>query len=172
MDYFFLSSLNQNTPIRLAVSYDIACQWSKNIKSRVDEYPVTFSLLHHLISYFIPKWHILAHRSECQQNFSFNYSPHVGRTDGEAPERGWAAQDGVANSTKGMGPGSRSDTLDDHFGDFNWRKIVNMGEFPSLLLPTSTHHPPSFHTSSQDKRGCSSPRKTCHRVPRVLDIHQ
>ncbi|KAJ8522798.1 hypothetical protein ONZ45_g627 [Pleurotus djamor] len=27
-----------------------------------------------------------------------------------------------------MGPGSRRDTLDDHFGDYNWRKVINMHE--------------------------------------------
>ncbi|KAG6826461.1 hypothetical protein H0H92_015732, partial [Tricholoma furcatifolium] len=43
---------------------------------------------------------------------------------GEAPERGWAAINAVANSMKEMGPGSRRDTLDDHFGDYNWRKIM------------------------------------------------
>ncbi|KAF8995521.1 hypothetical protein BDZ89DRAFT_920324, partial [Hymenopellis radicata] len=54
--------------------------------------------------------------------YSFNTTPKVGRTDGEAPERGWAASNGAAASTKEMGPGSRLDTLDDHFGDQNWRK--------------------------------------------------
>lgn len=51
----------------------------------------------------------------------------MGRTDGEAPERGWAAMNGLATSTKEMGPGSRRDTLDDHFGDYNWRKVISMG---------------------------------------------
>lgn len=32
----------------------------------------------------------------------------------------------MANSTKEMGPGSRHDTLDDHFGDYNWRKIMSL----------------------------------------------
>ncbi|KAJ8508653.1 hypothetical protein ONZ45_g9101 [Pleurotus djamor] len=60
----------------------------------------------------------------CQVNYSFNLTPDVGRTDGESPERGWAAMNPVASSTKEMGPGSRRDTLDDHFGDYNWRKVV------------------------------------------------
>ncbi|KAF8228024.1 hypothetical protein L208DRAFT_270288 [Tricholoma matsutake] len=28
-----------------------------------------------------------------------------------------------------MGPGSRQDTLDDHFGDYNWRKVSSMFTF-------------------------------------------
>ncbi|KAH9477994.1 hypothetical protein JR316_0010227 [Psilocybe cubensis] len=62
----------------------------------------------------------------CQTSFSFNFTPGVGRTDGESPERGWSSANGIASSTKEMGPGSRNDTLDDHFGDYNWRKIIGM----------------------------------------------
>ncbi|KAG5634322.1 hypothetical protein H0H81_002404 [Sphagnurus paluster] len=69
-----------------------------------------------------PKFHLPTHKPECHVNFSFNFTPHVGCTDGEALECGWAAINAVSSSTKNMGPGSRRDTLDDHFGDYNWRK--------------------------------------------------
>lgn len=52
----------------------------------------------------------------------------VGRTDGEGIERNWSEMNGVANSTSEMGPGSRHDTLDDHFGHHNFRKYVGIGE--------------------------------------------
>ncbi|KAG5651245.1 hypothetical protein H0H81_009341, partial [Sphagnurus paluster] len=32
----------------------------------------------------------------------------------------------MASSTREMGPGSRRDTLDDHFGDRNWAKITQL----------------------------------------------
>ena len=51
----------------------------------------------------------------------------MARTDGEAPEQGWSDTNGVASSTKEMGPGSRRDTLDDFFGDYNWRKVAQLG---------------------------------------------
>ncbi|KAG2114604.1 uncharacterized protein F5147DRAFT_743818 [Suillus discolor] len=72
-------------------------------------------------------FHLKVHIDECQRNFSFNWSKHVGQTDGEAPERGWSNINRVAMSTKEMGPGSRQDTLDDHFGDWNWKKITALG---------------------------------------------
>lgn len=126
MDYMFLSSLNQNAPKQVVVSYDIACQWSVNLRDRVSIYPSIFSLDDNDFTYLIPKWHINAHRTACQTTFSFYYTPYVGRTDGEAPERGWAAINGIASSTKEMGPGSRRDTLDDYFGDYNWRKVITI----------------------------------------------
>ncbi|KAF6759469.1 hypothetical protein DFP72DRAFT_1063837 [Ephemerocybe angulata] len=50
----------------------------------------------------------------------------VGRTDGEAPERGWSISNQLASSTREMGPGNRRDTLDDNFGNLNWTKTVGM----------------------------------------------
>ncbi|KAK0211960.1 hypothetical protein IW262DRAFT_1301412 [Armillaria fumosa] len=126
MDYFILSTLTCDTPPDLVISYDIACQWHKNFFIRMGKYPTQLRLhqIESNILYLVPKFHLPAHILKCRNDFSFNFSAKVGRTDGEAPERGWAATNALANSTKEMGPGSRRDTLDDHFGDYNWRKII------------------------------------------------
>ncbi|KAJ7584477.1 hypothetical protein C8J56DRAFT_1005073 [Mycena floridula] len=130
MDYFFLSSMRQNIPRAIVLSYDIACQWGKNLAQRCLTYPTSLTYgfaTASSIRYLVPKFHLPAHIPICQTRFSFNFTPAVGRTDGEAPERGWAAVNAVATSTKEMGPGSRRDTLDDHFGDYNWRKVTVLG---------------------------------------------
>ncbi|KAG6895616.1 hypothetical protein C0992_000364, partial [Termitomyces sp. T32_za158] len=127
MDYFFLSSISNGNLLPLVISYDIACQWGKNLRKRCEIYPPNhFPDSDDRVRYLIPKFHLAAHRPECKVSFSFNFSLGVGRTDGEAPERGWAAINAIAASTKEMGPGSRRDTLDDHFGDYNWRKIITL----------------------------------------------
>ncbi|KAJ3516066.1 hypothetical protein NLJ89_g1356 [Agrocybe chaxingu] len=128
MDYFVLSSLEHCKLMRIVISYDIACQWSKNFSSRCGLYPPNILSTRKDLElvYLVPKFHLPAHVQHCQENFSFNYIPRVARTDGESPERGWAAANSVANSTREMGPGSRRDVLDDHFGDYNWRKILNL----------------------------------------------
>jgi hypothetical protein len=138
MDYFLLSSLRGSELSRIVISYDIACQWSRNLKKRCSTYQdagpnMISDLLDLEITYLVPKFHLPAHIVKCQEEFSFNFTPYVGRTDGESPERGWAAANAIANSTKEMGPGSRRDTLDDHFGDYNWRKITDLGK-PLFLL--------------------------------------
>ncbi|KAF9456592.1 hypothetical protein BDZ94DRAFT_1315017 [Collybia nuda] len=125
IDYLFLNTLTQNVPHRIVVSYDVACIWSPNLLARSQIYPPNLIPFTNLI-YVVPKFHLPAHISKCQANFSLNFTPWVGRTDGEAPERGWAAMNAVATSTREMGPGSRRNTLDDHFGDYNWRKITSM----------------------------------------------
>ncbi|KAF5336317.1 hypothetical protein D9611_006478 [Ephemerocybe angulata] len=58
-------------------------------------------------------------------------TPGAGLGDGEAAERGWADTNALGPSTREMGPGTWRDTLDCHFGDYNWRKITDLGS--SLL---------------------------------------
>jgi hypothetical protein len=131
MDYLFFSTLPHMVTDTLNISYDIACQWHKKLWHCMAAFPVSMQLLpaFKTISFFIPKFHLPAHIEECQTSFSFNFKSGVGRTDGEAPERGWANINPVASSTKEMGPGARRDTLDDYFGDSNWKKVVTLGEF-------------------------------------------
>ena len=111
------------------VSYDIACQWHVNLLDRMEIMPefLRLSPTIEAIMYLILKFHLPAHIKKCNLLFSFNLTLGVGRTDGEAPERGWSDINPVAQSTKEMGPCSRRDTLDDHFNDWNWKKIINFG---------------------------------------------
>ncbi|KAJ3764740.1 hypothetical protein FB446DRAFT_795781, partial [Lentinula raphanica] len=134
MDYAFGSILRGIDP-RLTVvqSYDIACQWSKNLANRMQELPeqVKCSLSERDIFFVIPKLHIHGHNVSCQLSFSLNWLWGAGRTDGEGVERNWAHMGPVATSTRDMGPGNRHEVLDDHFGHWNWRAICRLGE---LLL--------------------------------------
>ncbi|KAJ7875562.1 hypothetical protein B0H14DRAFT_2283771, partial [Mycena olivaceomarginata] len=51
-----------------------------------------------------------------------------GQTDGEGIERPWANIGGIASSTWIMGPGAQHDTVDDHWGHWNWqKKLINLG---------------------------------------------
>jgi len=81
----------------------------------------------------IPKLHEPAHEHVGHEQYSFNYAVGVGKTDGECPERIWAAHNALGNSMKTQGPGSRHDVLDDHFGFWNWEKYISMGECHSRI---------------------------------------
>ena len=58
------------------------------------------------IQFLVPKFHLPAHIESCHQSFSFNFAHFVGRTNREAPEHDWANLNGLAYSTREMGPGS------------------------------------------------------------------
>lgn len=135
MDYMFFSSLVGTELVEIVASYDIMCQYSIHLWDRMKTYPHWLHIDHEnrtTFHFLIPKFHLPAHIRPCQTRYSFNYNRHVGRTDGEAPERGWAHANGLATSTREMAPGSRRDTLDDHFGDNNWSKITGIGKYSTL----------------------------------------
>ena len=137
--------------LMVVMSYDIACQFFINFFKRMGQYPPSFQLPQNPedLNVFVPKYHLNAHTIDCRLKYSLNFSPNVGRTDGEAPERGWAAIDALAASTKEMGPGSRRDTLDDHFGDQNWWKVIDMRKSPVFGL--SLHVSINYSSPVQSK---------------------
>lgn len=79
------------------------------------------------LRYAIPKYHFAGHKSLGHAWLSLNYLLGVGRTDGEEIERNWARHDATSGSTREMGPGSRHDTLEDHFGWANWLRLLGLG---------------------------------------------
>ncbi|KAF6758787.1 hypothetical protein DFP72DRAFT_807241 [Ephemerocybe angulata] len=129
IDYIAFSAIHWFKVQELIISYDIGCQWHKKLFERLRKLPP------HLIPKFlvvllvlIPKFHLPAHVEYCNRTYSFNLTKGVGRTDGEAPERGWSRMNAVAKSTAEMGPGTRRDTLDDHMADENWDKTKKCPE--------------------------------------------
>ncbi|KAK6981487.1 CxC2 domain-containing protein [Favolaschia claudopus] len=147
MDYLLWKSLEYYDAILLLfISYDIVCQWFKNVWVRLSKYSPELQQrgLRRFYTWLIPKFHLPAHIEDCNVLFSFNLTPFIGQTDGEAPERGWSHINGFATSTKEMGPGARRDTLDDAFNDWNHKKIIALGK--SLLekiqkaVPNMTSH--------------------------------
>ncbi|KAG1806126.1 uncharacterized protein BJ212DRAFT_1253495, partial [Suillus subaureus] len=88
MDYLFFSTLCGMQLEMLNVSYDIACQWHKNLWACMKSFPQSHGLdyLSKVIHFFVPKFHLPAHIAKCQTIFSFNFTCFVGQMDGEAPE--------------------------------------------------------------------------------------
>lgn len=155
-----MSALREIKITRILISYNIMCQWERNLYKRMANLPPElqlnfssgdvdcttipkfFRLAHEnpcpfiLFESAIPKFHLPAHQDGCQTPYSLNLKFGAGRVDGEGIERNWSEMNPVANSTREMGPGSRHDTLDDHCGHRNWRKSVNFGECCVHILRT------------------------------------
>ena len=134
MDYIVAAALKAWGDISsLVISYDIVCQWAKWFLERLCQMPphlqITLPSGPGELRYAIPKYHWRAHKEKDHHQYSLNLLPGVSRTCAETPESTWAKHEGTASSTREMGPGSRLDTLEDHFGFCNWRIVVNMGEF-------------------------------------------
>ncbi|GJF01001.1 hypothetical protein PsYK624_173060 [Phanerochaete sordida] len=123
-------------------SYDIACQWEINLRRRVADAKFPAHLKIELpvgrdLRFVIPKYHFWGHTGEDHNKYSLNLVPGVGRTDGEEVERNWWRHDATAASTREMGPGSRHDTLEDHFHWSNYTRLVGLGKLLGKRLKTA-----------------------------------
>ncbi|KAK0430440.1 hypothetical protein EV421DRAFT_1893559 [Armillaria borealis] len=135
MDYIFCSRMQHSMPQRVVVSYDINCQWSKKLWDRIAIYPSSMTPHQDPANfvYLIPKFHLPAHIPSCHLKWMERL-----------PEHGWSQLNQLAASLKVMGLGGYLDTLDDHIGNYNYRKSALMGA--SLLkamleaIPARTLH--------------------------------
>lgn len=136
VDYVVFSALIAFQLRLLVLSYDIACQWSKNLSKRSQEYPQEMQLDSRVkTTCVIPRWHAEGHNQFCQTRFSFNYTPGAGKTCGEEIESTWSASNALSASVREMAPGARHEVLNDQWGGWNFRKLVGL----SKLFPLTFH---------------------------------
>jgi len=135
IDYVLLSTLVFFCLYRLIISYDISCRYSVNFRKRISEYPDDMVLDTEFLEWdaVIPQWHVNGHKDKCQTEFSFNYLAGVGRSCGEDVESGWYSTNPLGTSVREMGPAARHETLNDHWGSWNFQKIVGLRELHLLL---------------------------------------
>ncbi|PPR07940.1 hypothetical protein CVT24_001008 [Panaeolus cyanescens] len=125
MDYIIFSALAGLCLLRLVITYDIACQWSRNYRARMKTLPTALQLSEKISTRVaIPSWHINAHGKSCQQRFHVGYLDGVGRLCGDEVEQTWWITNVLGASVREMGAASRHETLGDHWNAFNFQKIV------------------------------------------------
>lgn len=130
MDFMYLSSIRGTLVLRILLSYDVICQWKvKFWTERLPQMPENLrpTIPKEAVDLAVPKFHLVGHESACHPPHSLSFKVGAGQTDGEGIERNWAVINGVATSTREMGAGARHDTIDDHCGHANWRKLVGLG---------------------------------------------
>lgn len=128
MDYIILSALKGDFNKLLCLSYDVVCSWSVYFDKRMRDHYQGLKLSDEVqIRYFIPKKHLPGHGFKCRTRYSFNWLRGVGRTHGETVEQEWSHINGAVLMTREMGSGARHAALDDHWGGWNWRKLVDLG---------------------------------------------
>lgn len=132
MDFIVFSTLVGVLVTYLTLSYDICCQWSRNLKRRVSQLPdimqVAPMTLLRKVKCVIPKFHLHNHGLKCHLNFNLNFLRFSAQSDLEDPERWWAHINPISMSTREMTAGSRIDLINDHAAGWNWRKITGFGK--------------------------------------------
>ena len=85
------------------------------------------------IDIMVPSWHLNSHGKACHDNFSLGYLVGTGRTCSEDVETSWLHTNALAPSVCEMGPAACHETLNNHWGGWNFHKIVGFSLFTSIL---------------------------------------
>ncbi|KIO24708.1 hypothetical protein M407DRAFT_76647, partial [Tulasnella calospora MUT 4182] len=115
------------------ITYDIACKYGVNFKSRCCNQDCKFALIptpngEINIIFCVNKFHQESHDDNCAAKNALDYTKYVGRTCGEGVETVWAKMNWLRYSTREMGIGARIETLSEHFNDWNWQKTLTISE--------------------------------------------
>ena len=110
------------------LSYDLMCQFWKNVEKRFEGNP--YLKFPQAVEIFraIGLFHVHGHVDHCYPRYAPTFIPGAGMVDGEVLETLWAALNKISDSTRSQSTAHRRETLDDHMNDSNWKKLVSLGE--------------------------------------------
>jgi hypothetical protein len=129
----------ENLPI--AISYDSACSYSVNVKTRFAENLPSHHTAISKVRWVIDSLHVNDHVEKCMYIFSTNYQIGMGHFHGVGNEQFFAENNQMGPQTQQMNPGSRHDKLTAHFEDWNEKKLARLGTYSDDLLSPYLTHP-------------------------------
>lgn len=139
MDYSVCNAVSNSTVGNIptmAQFYDVECQHSINFPKRVDAAPYLEYPFEKKIYYGVGAFHISGHVPECFPRYSPQFIPRVGIVDGEVLESLWSTLNEISPSAQTASLAARTELLDDHMLDSNWKKILNQGMLLGILVRT------------------------------------
>jgi hypothetical protein len=136
MDYSIFKALDFNMEgIEAAlISYDVMCQWSVHMMERVTRSDYLKKPDSLELRLAIGLFHIHGHQDACLARYSPSFVKGGRQIDGETIETLWAPLNEISRSTRGMSTSHRREVIDDHMNDSNWKKLVDIGKFPQIIL--------------------------------------
>ncbi|KAI5822511.1 hypothetical protein K523DRAFT_358333 [Schizophyllum commune Tattone D] len=152
MTYVLASALSHEEVKHVVYSYDIACIFDKKLMERVATLPrhLRTRIADLVFRYFVPNFHLPAHRSSCHAPYSFHFAPWVGKTHGETVEENWFILNKAAAQTKPMGPGRRQLTLDDQTGCHDHEMVLGLERYlPKRMVRTVRSYMSSYSEFDQ-----------------------
>lgn len=169
IDYALASTLANDVDVGIkdvVVTYDVACQWSKNLSSRLKTYSSIPPLNLNALESFrtaVPKFHLIGHGPPCQSRFNLAFMDGVGMTHGEGVETIWSHSTSLATWSRENGPAARRLILDNHWTGWNWSKLVGLREYFPLVRNLCIYSPAQRPSAEENVRksmevGCYSAR--------------
>ncbi|KAI0026428.1 hypothetical protein K488DRAFT_75352, partial [Vararia minispora EC-137] len=109
------------------LTYDSYCIAEVNMKRRFKQHhPDVYDAMTRIHG-AIPAVHVVNHKERCRYEFATAYLSGFGHFHGETVEHYWAEINQIGPMIRQMNGGRRHDTLNDHHGDWNWKKTIKLG---------------------------------------------
>jgi hypothetical protein len=114
--------------------YDLECIYCKDLVNRFRLGSRFLSMPSHIIiEKAIGMFHVHGHQDSCFFRYATSFIPGAGMVDGEILETLWSVLNKISPTVRTATLAHRSEVLDDHTNDNNWKKIVSIRE-PQMLL--------------------------------------
>ena len=130
MDYSLSEALKNSNVAGLSqiiVIYDIMCQYFKRLNARMEESQYITLPLGVAILHGIGLFHVSGHVWRCFSHFLPTFITGASQVDGEILESLWSVLNEISPSTQNATHAGHIETLDDHMGDSNFKKMLDIG---------------------------------------------
>ncbi|KDN36644.1 hypothetical protein RSAG8_10686, partial [Rhizoctonia solani AG-8 WAC10335] len=115
--------------VPIGMTYDVMCHWITNFATRAKLLPASIAIPEDLdLVGAVPKWHLVGHQRDCFVRWSLDNMQHVGRMEGEGPERFWSMYNQMSGSMSEQSPGVRTDNANNIIRAWNEEKAFGMHE--------------------------------------------
>lgn len=116
------------------LAYDINCQYSVNLCKRIACGPYLEFPEHLPLIPTIGSFHVHGHQEQCYARYGLPFLRGIGKADGEILESNWSVLNGISSMTRTMTLAHRTEVMDTHIGDNNWKKMIGMGKAVSVIV--------------------------------------
>jgi hypothetical protein len=113
---------------RLLHIYDLGCIYHINRPQRFLDGRAYLTAPTSILEKAIGMFHVHGHQDSCFFRYATAFIKGAGMVDGEILETLWSTLNGISPSLRTATLAHRSEVLDDHMNDGNWKKIVFISE--------------------------------------------
>lgn len=128
VDWSFLQALRAtgvNVDQGVMLIYDIACQYFIHFEDRIGHLLPAGLEVDRAIGLF----HVHGHKDKCFFRYASSFVPGAGVVAGEILESLWSNLNCITPATRTATLAHRSEVIDDHSGDSNFKKAMCISEF-------------------------------------------
>ena len=131
-DYALAQALRlcQLDNLNINITYDSACSYSINIRSRFSDNLKDLEPIIANSHFTIDSLHVNNHIKQCMYLYSSAYKECMAHFHGVGTKQYWSENNQMGPQTHRMNKGHRQDKITEHHSNWNWKKTIKMGNIP------------------------------------------